>query len=116
MNGTWLNSTEIPSDKSRFHSIFNVLYDETQENLKAIIQESAQAKAEEGNVPEAWRYVQQLHGRALANELGIKPLQPYLDSLSTIQSHSDVAKVMGEDIFGLSGLSFMFTRTQKIPT
>ena len=47
VNGAWLESTEIPGDKSRY-GVFNVLYDDTQERLKSMIQEAADTDAKEG--------------------------------------------------------------------
>ncbi|MFT4789231.1 MAG: putative endopeptidase, partial [Paraglaciecola sp.] len=44
VNGNWLKTTEIPADKSRY-GVFNALYDDTQENLKTLIQEAADASA-----------------------------------------------------------------------
>ena len=40
VNGTWANTTEMPADKSRY-GLFDMLRDESQENVKAIIEKSA---------------------------------------------------------------------------
>ena len=47
VNGAWLETTEIPGDKSNY-GVFNVLYDDTQDHLKTIIQEAADSNAEKG--------------------------------------------------------------------
>lgn len=47
VNGTWLQETEIPDDKSNYGS-FDALFDESQKNLRAIIEEAAY---KEGKVP-----------------------------------------------------------------
>jgi predicted metalloendopeptidase len=43
INGKWLEKTEIPADKSNYGT-FTELYDQSQIDLKAIIEESAYAK------------------------------------------------------------------------
>ena len=40
MNGAWIEATEIPADKSNYGG-FGILRDESTENVKAIIEESA---------------------------------------------------------------------------
>ena len=45
VNGKWLDTFEIPEDKSNYGH-FTKLYDEAQQNLKAIILESADGKTE----------------------------------------------------------------------
>ena len=40
VNGTWVDTTEMPADKSRY-GLFDMLRDESQENVKAIIEKSA---------------------------------------------------------------------------
>ena len=47
-NGSWLRTTEIPADKARF-GVFNVIYDDTQENLKSLIQEAASVTVTKGS-------------------------------------------------------------------
>ncbi|GAG34805.1 unnamed protein product, partial [marine sediment metagenome] len=40
VNGTWLEETEMPADKSRYGS-FTILYDENQIRLREIIEDAA---------------------------------------------------------------------------
>jgi predicted metalloendopeptidase len=40
VNGKWIDAAEIPADKARYGT-FDILRDESQENVKAIIEESA---------------------------------------------------------------------------
>jgi endothelin-converting enzyme/putative endopeptidase len=103
-NGSWLKTTEIPADKSRY-GVFNVLYDETQENLKTLIQEAASVDAEYGsNTQKLGSMYNSYMNETLANELGLGPLQTILDEIAAIENTSQLAEKMGElYVLGVSG-------------
>ena len=96
VNGAWLARTEIPADKSRY-GMFNVIYDDTQENLKAIIQEAA-ASSDEANVnaKKLGDMYNSYMNLERANELGLTPLQSDLDAISGLESAEQVASKMSE--------------------
>ena len=84
VNGAWLESTEIPGDKSRY-GVFNVLYDDTQERLKSMIQEAADTDAKQGtNTQKLGDMYNSYMNVELANQLGLSPLQAELDSIKKI--------------------------------
>lgn len=96
VNGNWLNKTEIPADKSRF-SIFNTLYDDTQDKLKVLIQQAADETAESGsNTQKLGDMYSSYMDVERANELGIKPLETELSIIAAVDAHQDVASVMGK--------------------
>lgn len=100
VSGTWLTNTEIPADKSRY-SMFNVLYDDTQKNLKALIQQAAESNASAGsNDQKLGDMYNSYMNEELANELGISPLQSELDGIAKVANHSQAAEKMGE-LYGL---------------
>ncbi|MGS0523861.1 hypothetical protein ACU8V7_00390 [Zobellia nedashkovskayae] len=47
VNGTWIKNTEIPLDKSSY-GIGNILHEESEDNVKEIIEESADGELEKG--------------------------------------------------------------------
>ena len=96
-NGSWLNNTEIPADKSSY-GVFNVLYDNTQENLKDLIQQAANtANAEAGsNVQKLGDMYNSYMDEARVNQLGLSPLQDLLDKIAAIQTPQQLAAAMGE--------------------
>lgn len=105
VNGHWLNTTEIPADKSRY-GVFNVLYDDTQEHLKTIIQQAAAASdAKAGsNTQKLGDMYNSYMNVEKANELGISPLQAQLDSIAAIKNSSELAQKMGElYVLGVGG-------------
>jgi putative endopeptidase len=104
VNGGWLKATEIPADKSRY-GIFNVLYDDTQERLKSLIQEAAATSAEAGsNTQKLGDMYNSYMNEERANELGLSPLQGMLDSIAAIQTTEQLAAKFGElYVLGIGG-------------
>ena len=105
VNGHWLNTTEIPADKSRY-GVFNVLYDNTQEHLKALIQEAAASTdAKQGsNTQKLGDMYNSYMDIEKANALGLSPLQAQLDSIAAIQTTAQLAQKMGElYVLGVGG-------------
>lgn len=96
VNGQWLSTTEIPGDKSRY-GVFNILHDNTQEQLKTLIQEAAgQTASEDSNNQKLGDMYNSFMDMERINELGLSPLQPDLQSIAAVSSHSEVAGKMGE--------------------
>lgn len=96
VNGTWLNQTEIPADKSRY-GMFNVIYDDTQERLKALIQESANAgSSADANTQKLGAMYNSYMNVEKVNELGLTPLQPVLDEIAAVENKEQVAAQISE--------------------
>ena len=79
VNGAWLRDAEIPSDRSSYGG-FSVLRDEAQENVRAIIEESASGDfakgTDEQKVGDLYKSYLDWDTR---NARGMAPLQPELD-------------------------------------
>jgi len=48
VNGTWMKNTKIPADKSSYGA-FDMLYDQSQKDVKAIIEEASKGGFAEGS-------------------------------------------------------------------
>ncbi|MGI9200440.1 MAG: M13 family metallopeptidase [Woeseiaceae bacterium] len=96
MNGTWLKETEIPADKSNYGG-FIVLVDEAVEDVKNIIEESANGDfakgTDEQKVGDLYKSYLNMDRR---NELGAAPLQPELDRIAAISNHAELAHYFGD--------------------
>lgn len=105
VNGTWLENTEIPADKSRY-SMFSVLNDRTQEQLKEIIQDAADSDPEFGtNQQKLGDMYASFMDTGTVEELGLKPLSQQMEMINNISNHSEVAQAMGRlKRFGVSSL------------
>lgn len=92
VNGKWLDETEIPADKSRY-GIFTILRDESQENVKKIIESSA-AKGAEGSIDE--KKVGGLYASYMdmdtRNAMGHAPIKGEFDKIDAIATHMDLTK------------------------
>jgi putative endopeptidase len=96
-NAGWLEATEIPPDRADY-GIFAILDDQTQEQVRAIIDEVAamidpEPESAEQKVGDFYRSYVDLDAR---NRLGIAPLKPLLEKINKIDDHDDLATVMGE--------------------
>jgi putative endopeptidase len=96
VNGTWIANAEMPADKSRYGAV-EVLRDDSQEKVKAIIEVSASGDFEQGTDEQK---VGDLYNSFLNIEArdakGITPLQPELDRIDSISDHADLAVYFAE--------------------
>jgi len=102
-SGGWTDATTIPADRPSW-SPWDVIYDQTQEQLKAIIETSA---AHPEGSPEAQRigdFYASYMDEARANALGAKPLEQGLATIRAAHDRSDIARIMGRS-FGGAGKS-----------
>ena len=103
MNGKWLDETEIPADKSNYGG-FIILGDEAQENIKAIIEESATGDfakgSDEQKVGDLYKSYLDLAAR---NARGLEPLQPELARIKALSNHDEVTRYFARgSIYGVS--------------
>ena len=98
VNGAWLEQTEIPADRSNY-SVFAILRDEAQENVRSIIEESANGDfakgTDEQKVGDLYKSFLDWDSR---NARGIEPLQPEFDRIDSIDSHDDLAVYFAETV------------------
>ena len=98
VNGTWLRDAEIPSDRSSYGG-FSVLRDEAQENVRAIIEESASGDfakgTDEQKVGDLYKSYLDWDTR---NARGMAPLQPELDRIESISDYDDLAVYFAETV------------------
>jgi len=96
VNGGWVARTEIPADKSRYGT-FDLLRDEAQENVKAIIEESATGDfakgTDEQKVGDLYRSFMDMKTR---DARGMAPLHPELERIDSIADHDDLAVYFAE--------------------
>lgn len=90
-NGTWLETTELPSDRSRY-GVFTMLGEEAEVNVRAIIDEASAEDAAPGSNSQlvgdlfaSWMNAETIEAR------GLDPVQPFLAEIAAIESHSDAA-------------------------
>ena len=103
-NGTYLRTTEIPADKSRFGP-FDVLYENAQSQLKSIIETSAANPANE-NARKVGALYASFMDEAKIEQLGATPLAADLAAVKAVTDHASMARLMGESHSGFGGSLF----------
>lgn len=91
VNGNWLETTEIPADRANYGA-FVALDDQAQANLRAIVEEAADAPAKEPGSDEQkiGDFYLSFMDTARAEALGITPLASELARIDAIRSPEDV--------------------------
>ena len=118
VNGTWMKNTEIPSDKSSY-GIGYILVEESEDNVKEIIEGSASGDFEEGSdeqkVGDLYKSYMDLETR---NKLGASPLQNELDKIDAIKNYDELATYFAyANKYGMSvPLSLFVYQDLKNPT
>jgi putative endopeptidase len=91
VNGTWLENTQIPSDRNSWGS-FNELRQRTDNDALAILKEAAvnpsyKSNTDQGKAINLYKTILDTVGR---NKLGITPLKPYLKKINAIKNTKDL--------------------------
>jgi putative endopeptidase len=97
VNGTWLEKTEIPSDRTTWGS-FNELIKKTDKDVMAVLQEASKnpkykSNTDQGKAVNLYNTYLDSIGR---NKKGIEPLKPYLKKIDAIKNIADVQKYLVE--------------------
>lgn len=91
VNGTWIKNTEIPADKSSV-SLFSNLVDETEENVKKIIEESASGEfpngSDEQKIGDLYNSFMDIEKR---NSIGVSPLKSEFSRIDEINNYDELA-------------------------
>ncbi len=103
-NGTYLRTTEIPADKARFGP-FDVLYENAQSQLKAIIEASA-ANPVNANAQKVGALYASFMDEARVNQLAATPLAADLAAVKAVTDHAGMARLMGQSHEGFGASLF----------
>lgn len=95
VNGKWIAENEIPADRGRYGA-FDILRDKSDEDVKAIIEETSATENEEGSdqqrVGDLYLSFQDFETR---NARGVSPLEPYLSQIDGLTSKDEVFAFFG---------------------
>ncbi|MEO8233892.1 MAG: M13 family metallopeptidase [Flavobacterium sp.] len=106
VNGTWYDKTDIPADKTRWGS-FDELRQNTDKDALAILKEAAADKKLDPKSDQAKSVsVYQTYMDTISrNNLGIKPIKPYLAKINAIKTVQEVNNLLIE-MEPLGGIGF----------
>ena len=99
VNGKWLDTFEIPADKSRF-GVFDKLAENAETQVRTIIDETADAEPPintlEGKIA---AFYNAFMDEETIEEKGLAPAQPYLDRIAAVESREDLARLFASNGF-----------------
>ncbi|MEO1406187.1 MAG: M13 family metallopeptidase N-terminal domain-containing protein, partial [Pseudomonadota bacterium] len=99
VNGQWLETFEMPADRSRYGS-FSILREKSEQRVRNIIDELAATSPSEDTIEGKIAAIYSAFLDTEAIELaGIAPARPYLDQIASISSYEDLAVLFGSPGF-----------------
>ena len=97
VNGTWLDNTQIPNDKTRWGS-FDELRQKTDTDALVILNEAAKNPIYKSNTDQgkAINLYKSIMDTVARNKQGITPLKPYLAKINTVKTTADLQALLIE--------------------
>ena len=96
-NGGWMESTQIPADRSSFNSFTRIVVD-TEKNVRKIIEDATADEAAQGPMRKVGDYYTAFMDEAGIEAAGISPLQPQLDEIAAIADKQALATELGSQL------------------
>ncbi|WP_158728199.1 MULTISPECIES: M13 family metallopeptidase [unclassified Flavobacterium] len=107
VNGTWVKNNKIPADKTSYGA-FDILYDQSQKDVKAIIEEASKGTFSEGSDEQKiGDYYSSFMNRKDRDAKGIAPIQSELKNIDAIANYTDLAAYFGKS--NRTGVSMPFS-------
>jgi endothelin-converting enzyme/putative endopeptidase len=106
VNGTWLDKTEIPADRTRWGS-FNELDQKTNKDALNILKEASKNPKYKSNTDQgkAVNLFKSILDTVARDKQGIAPIKPYLAKINAVKNIKDLQKLMIE-MQPLGGIGF----------
>ncbi|SMC78563.1 M13 family metallopeptidase [Pedobacter africanus] len=91
VNGTWMKNTKIPSDKAAY-GVGSMVNDKAQEDVKAIIENAAKAKAKDGSEEQKiGDYYESYMNMKVRDAIGLSPLTAEFKRIDALSGIKDLA-------------------------
>lgn len=108
VNGKWVETFEMPADRSRFGS-FDLLGEKSEQRVRKIIDDLAAASpaldTREGKIG---AYFKAYMDTDAINAAGLEPARPYLDQINAISNRQDLARLFASPGFSSPVNGFVF--------
>ena len=96
VNGTWAKNNKIPADKASYGA-FDMLYDKSQKDVKAIIEEASKGSFTEGSDEQKiGDFYSSYTNRKNRDAKGVTPIQSELKAIDAIANYTDLATYFGK--------------------
>ena len=91
VNGTWLDSFEIPAEFSNYGT-FTMVFERAEAQVKAIIEEAAESEAPQGPLEQKiGDYYASYLDTGTIEAKGLEPIRPQLEAYAALGTHEEVA-------------------------
>lgn len=109
INGTWVEETEIPADKSAYGA-FHMIYDENQIRLRDIIEDAAEKENKKPGSDEqkVGDFYLSYMDTAKIEELGLTPLENEFQLIESVENREDLAELYAHHLMIGVGTPFTF--------
>lgn len=95
VNGKWLDTFEIPADRTRYGA-FTLLAEKSEQRVRKIIDELAATKPDPSTgAGKVAAFYNAYLDTAAIDAAGLAPAQPYLDKIKAAKTREDLAKLFG---------------------
>ncbi|MGQ3176934.1 MAG: M13 family peptidase, partial [Blastomonas fulva] len=95
VNGKWLDSFEMPADRTRYGA-FTLLAEKSEQRVRKIIDELAATKPDpKTGAGKVAAFYNSYLDTAAIDAAGLAPAQPYLDKIKAAKTREDLAKLFG---------------------
>lgn len=97
VNGTWLDETEIPADKTSWGS-FMELYEQTNKDVAKVLKEAIDNPKYNSNTDQgkAITFYKSIMDTISRNKQGINPIKPYLAKIDAVKNMQDLQNLITE--------------------
>lgn len=93
-SGTWLSSTEIPADRSRWGA-FDMLREKSDNDVRAIIEAVALAGGAPGSIQQKIAdYYNSFLAQDAIDAASLAPMQPELDAIAALRTHEEAIRLI----------------------
>ena len=96
VNGTWLETVEIPGDKSRYGS-FDVLRERSEADVRAIIEDAAAGRVTDPDAQKIGAYYAAYMDSARVERLGLSPLQSDFERIDAVDDKAALMRYFAEN-------------------
>ncbi len=94
-NGNWIKNTPIPGSKTRWGS-FDALAEESSKALKGLLEDAAQSPGTNTLMKRVGDFYASAMDSIAIENLGYKPIAPYLSAITALSSKADVLRYMNK--------------------
>ncbi len=116
VGGLWMDSFELPGDRSTYGS-FTVLAERSEQRVRKIIEDSATSNAAAGTVEQKiGDFFASFTDTDAINDKGLAPLQPEMDAIQAISSKQDLVRAFARpDLLSSAPVASFVTVDAKRP-